>query len=75
MWQCKIESGSEEWQLCNVESFPGANSPTLIIPSVQKSNEGSYRCTVSNCVGGENSECARIIVGELKSLHIYTELK
>lgn len=65
MWQCKIESGSEEWQSCDVESFPGANSPTLIIPSVQRSNEGSYRCTVSNCVGSETSECARLIVGEL----------
>ena len=70
MWQCKLES--EEWQSCNVESFLGANSPTLIIPSVQKSNEGSYRCTVSNCVGGENSEYARIIVGELNHC-IYTQ--
>ena len=64
-WEHKIEEGSEEWQLCDVESFPGASSSTLIIPSVQKSNEGSYRCTVSNCAGSETSESATLTVGEL----------
>ena len=63
-WEHKIEDESGEWQSCDVERFPGANSSTLIIPSVQKSNEGSYRCTVSNCAGSETSECATLTVGK-----------
>ena len=62
-WQHKIEGGSGEWQLCDVEKFPGANSSTVTIPSVQKSNEGSYHCTVSNCAGSETSEHATLTVG------------
>jgi len=34
-------------------------------PSVQKSNEGSYCCTVSNCAGSETSECAILTVGKI----------
>ena len=64
-WEHKIEEGSEEWQLCDVEMFPGANSPTLTIPSVQKSDEGSYHCTVSNLAGSETSESVTLTVGEL----------
>ena len=63
-WQHKIGEGNGEWQLCDAESCPGANSSTLTIPSVQKSNEGSYRCTVSNCAGSETSECATLTVGK-----------
>ena len=62
-WECKIGDGSGEWQSRDVESFRGANSSTLTIPSVQKSNEGSYCCIVSNCAGSETSQCAT--VGEL----------
>ena len=58
-WECKIGDGSD------VESFAGANSSTLTIPSVQKSNEGSYHCIVSNCAGSETSQCATLIVGKL----------
>ena len=63
-WECKIE-GSGAWQSCDVERFPGTNGAMLIFPSVQKSNEGNYRCTVSNCAGSETSECATLAVGEL----------
>ena len=62
-WECKIGGGREEWQSCDVESFRGANSSTLTIPSVQKSNEGSYRCIVSNCAGRETSQCGTLTVG------------
>ena len=55
-WEC--EKGSD------VEMFPGAKSSTLIISSVQKSDEGSYRCTVSNCAGRETSECVTLTVGK-----------
>ena len=63
LWECKTESGNTEWQSCDVEV---ANSTTVTIPTVQKSNEGSYHCTVSNCAGSETSECAILTVGELK---------
>ena len=64
-WEHELGYGSGEWQLCDVERFPGANSSTLIIPSVQKSDEGSYRCIVSNLAGWETSESATLTVGEL----------
>ena len=64
-WQRKTGGGSEGWQSCDVKRFPGANSSTLIIPSVQNSNEGSYRCIVSNCADSETSECAILTVGGL----------
>ena len=63
-WEVKTGGGNGGWQLCDVESFPGANSSTLTIPSVQKANEGSYRCTVSNCAGREISQCATLTVGK-----------
>ena len=64
-WQRKTGGGSEGWQSCDVKRFPGANSSTLIIPSVQNSNEGSYCCIVSNCAGSETSEFAILTVGGL----------
>ena len=62
-WQHKIEGGNGEWQSCDVGNFPGANSSTFTIPSVQNSNKGSYRCIVSNCAGSETSECAMLTIG------------
>ena len=55
-WECKKRS--------DVERFPEANSSTLVISSVRKSNEGSYYCTVSNCAGSETSQCATLTVGK-----------
>ena len=66
-WEHKIE-GTGRWQSCDVESFPGANSSTFTLPSVQKSNEGSYRCTVSNRAGSETSDYATLTVGELTTV-------
>jgi len=65
-WQQKPRSGSEGWQDCDMGRFPGSNNFTLTIPSVQKSNEGSYRCTVSNCADSESSDSATLTLGELK---------
>ena len=70
-WEHKSRDGSQGWQSCDVESFPGANSSTLTIPSVQKSNEGNYRCTVSNLAGSENSECATLTLGELTACTLF----
>jgi len=52
-WKPAGEGSRKEWQECNLKRFPGANSSTLTIPSIQKSNEGSYCCTISNPVGSQ----------------------
>ena len=57
--------GSEEWQPCPAEWCDGA---TLTIPSVQKSNEGSYHCVISNCAGSQASEPAYLSVGKNQQL-------
>ena len=62
MWQHKTGGWVGWWQSCDVERFPGANSSKLTIPSVQKSNEGSYRCVISNCVGSQTSKAAKLEV-------------
>ena len=61
-WEHKAGDGNE------VERIPGANSSTLTIPKVKKSDEGSYQCIVSNCAGSETSKFATLTVGELKLL-------
>ena len=68
-WEIKTGDGSREWQSCDVERFPGANCSNLIIPSVQKSNEGIYRCVVSNSVGSQISEPVNLNIG--KTLMLY----
>ena len=60
----KPATHDSKWQQCDVERFPGADSPTLTIPSVQKPNEGSYRCVVSNCAATQTSNSAELIVGK-----------
>ena len=65
-WQWKPageESSSGEWQLCDVGRFPGADSSTLTIPSVEKSDEGSFRCVISNCAGSQTSKPSKLAVG------------
>ena len=65
-WQWKpaaeAEGLSEEslWQPCDAE---GADSASLTITSVQKSNEGSYHCVVSNIAGTQTSEPAKLSIG------------
>ena len=72
-WQHEVKWGSGEWQSCDVEKFSGANSSSLIIPSVQKSDEGGYRCIVSNIAGSQTSEPALLITGEkFGFVYIYT---
>ena len=63
-WEWKSAIDDVEWQSCDVERFPGADSSTLTIPNVQKSNEGSYRCVISNCTGNQSSYPAKFSVGE-----------
>ena len=64
MWEWKqaVEGdGSEEWQPCCAE---WCNETTLTIPSVNKSNEGCYRCIISNRGGDQTSKSAQLSVGK-----------
>ena len=61
-WKSVIDDG--KWQLCDLEKFPGADSSTLTILTVQKSNEGNYRCIISNCAGDKTSKPAKLGVGK-----------
>ena len=72
-WKHKPSSGIEGWQVCDVERFLGADSSTLTIPSAQMLDEGSYYCTVSNCVGSDISDNATLTIGELKFLSLHNE--
>ena len=57
-WERKL--GDEN----DMERIPGANGSRFTIPDVQKPNEGSYHCTVSNCAGSATSECVTLTVGK-----------
>ena len=75
-WQWKPageEGGSEEWQLCDVE---GPQTAVLSIPSVQKSNEGQYRCNISNCAGSQTSNTVTLSLGKkpIDIHHFYESL-
>ena len=66
LWQWKppikkwrMWGASEKWKSCDAEGSDGA---ILTIPSVQKSNEGDYRCVVSNCVGNDTSHLGQLKV-------------
>ena len=54
--------GCENWEPCRAKWCSGA---TLNIPMVEKSNEGSYRCVVSNFAGNETSIPACLTVGKI----------
>ena len=62
---------NEAWQPCNVERFPGADSSTMTIPNVKKSNEGSYHCVVTNCAGYQTSNPAELSVGKIPMFTAY----
>ena len=65
-YQWEFRDGRGGWQSCDVERFPGANSPILTIPSVQKSNKGSYRCVISNIVDTQISEPVQLSIGKIQ---------
>ena len=63
-WQWKPaeeKGGHEDWQQCDAKLCKGA---TLSIAKVGKSNEGSYRCIVSNFAGNQTSIPANLTVGK-----------
>ena len=64
-WEIKGGNKSGAWLPCDVERFPGANSSTLTIPSIQKSNKESYRCVISNIVCSQISDPVKICIGRV----------
>ena len=61
-WKAGGEGGgSGEWQPCPAVWSDGA---TLTIPSVQKSNEGIYRCVASNNADKLISDPAQLSIGK-----------
>ena len=70
-WQWKSAekgSGSQKWQPCPADWSDGA---TLTMPKVEKPNEGSYRCVVSNHAGEQTSNSAKLSVGKNLTLNTY----
>ena len=64
-WQWKPAGGGNRSR-----RFSGANSSILTIPRVQKSNEGSYCCTVSNHVDSQTSKPAILSVGKILASYL-----
>ena len=65
---------SYQWQRNEVNIPPtsgvsGVNTSTLTITSVQESNEGMYRCVVTNDAGSTNSSTAELTVCKYMCLH------
>ena len=62
-WKPAEEEGeSKTWQQCCAE---WSDSVTLTIPSVQKCNEGSYHCVISNYAGSQISNTAKLFTSSL----------
>ena len=63
-WEWKPQ-GHDEWKVLSngVDEVQGADTATLTIAGLQKSHEGSYRCTVTNCAGRMASESANLTLG------------
>ena len=83
-WEIYPRDGIGGWQPC--DELPGGNSFTLMIPSVHKSNEGSYHCIISNAVGSQTSVsvilstgknqmlCNRLCTKKYHTLYLYVQL-
>ena len=72
-WQWKPAdkgSGSKEWKPCDEGQSDGS---ALTLPNVQKPNEGSYRCVISNHAGTDISKAAELSVGK-KSINVYKKV-
>lgn len=54
---------SYQWQRNGVD-IPGAESPTLVLPSVGATNSGWYRVVVRNAVWTNASTAAELVLGE-----------
>ena len=66
-WQHNTLTEEEDWKplVPDAKSYEGADTPTLIFPSVGRSDEGKYRCRVSNKAGGVVSNSAALSIGKM----------
>ena len=72
-WKSTGEEGrAKQWQKCHAKWCIGT---TLMIPKVDKSNEGSYRCVVSNNAGSHISNPATLTLGKSTKIVIYFHYK
>ena len=67
---------SYQWQKDGVDlpdggSITGATTATLTITGVMESDEGGYRCVVSDIAGMDTSDSALLTVGKLICMHMY----
>ena len=74
-WEWNPAGEGNQWQPCGLEGVSGADSSTVTISSVQKANEGSYHCVVSNCAGSQTSKPAKLSVGKNSNFHVYVKSK
>ena len=64
---------SYQWQKDGVDltdggSIIGASTSSVAIVNIMESDEGGYRCVVSNVAGTDTSNTSLLIVGELTSV-------
>ena len=64
--------GKEVWQSCDIAGS-GGDSSKLIISSVQKPDEGSYRCVISNYAGSQISKSAQLSVGKNSNFYVHVK--
>ena len=72
-WEWNPAGEGNQWQPCGLEGVSGADSSTVTISNVQKDNEGSYHCVVSNCAGSQTSKPAKLDVGKNSNFHVYAK--
>ena len=63
-WQwrpAEEEGGGEDWQLFDMEK---ADSVSLSIANVQRSNQGYYRCVINNVAGTQTTETVKLSIGK-----------
>ena len=71
---------SYQWQLNDANIDPpaagvsGATNNTLTIANVQESNEGMYRCVVTNDAGNTTSNAAQLTVREWLCMYMRCQL-
>ena len=69
------EDRCDYWKPCDSEKFPGSDTSTVTIPNVQKTNEGSYRCVITNYADGQTSKPAKLSIGKDSELNFIDFVK
>ena len=63
-WERAMIQGGEDWQPLTNETgkVEGANTATLTITGLEESDEGDYRCVVSNLARDDTSPAVHLTV-------------